>query len=259
MLVKIGFIDKSLVCCASENRSFRLVEILLLFRALLPDELQIFVIADVAAAHGLEVGRLELAVDEGVAELLHEAGKHDEGNLRGAGDEREHAFAEEAAAQGNTVETANERIVLPYLDTHGIALVVQPDVGFLHLGTEPGAHASLAECSTLVDYLLEGGIDGDAQLAATDLVELLSHGVGDVNLVGEDDEALHGAPPLDVGFACGGIDELLAGVFGTEGIPWKDAPAIRQQQTLGAQIAPHGKESVGFAVLRIGKAYCRIE
>ena len=53
----------------------------LLFPAPLPNEFQIFVIADVAATHALEVGRLELAIDEGVAELLHEAGKHDEGNL----------------------------------------------------------------------------------------------------------------------------------------------------------------------------------
>lgn len=237
----------------------RSLEGILLFPTLLPNEFQVFVIVDVAAAHGLEVGCLELTIDEGVAELLHEAGKHDEGNLRGARDEREHAFAEEAAAQGDTIETANERFALPDLDTGGIVQFVQTDVGFLHVGAEPGAHASLAECSTLVDNLLEGGIDGDAQLAATDLVELLSHGVGDVNLVGEDDKALHGAPPLDVGFACGGIDELLAGVLGTEGIPWKDAPAIRQQQTLGAQIAAHGKQSIGFAVLRIGKAYCRIE
>ena len=83
--------------------------------------------------------------------------------------------------------------------------------------------------------------------------------MGDVDLVGEYDEALHRAPPLDVGLARGGVDEFGAGVFGAEGIPGEDAPAIRQQQTLGAQIAAHGKESIGFAVLRIGKAYCRIE
>ena len=195
-----------------------------LFPALLPDEFQVFVIVDVAAAHGLEVGCLELAVDEGVAELLHQAGKYDEGNLRGTGDEREHAFAEEAAAQGDTVETANERIALPDLDAGGIAHLVQPDVGFLHLGTEPGAHAFLTQRAALVDNLLEGGIDGDAQFPPLDLVELLVHGVGDVDLVREDDEALHGAPPLDVGFACGGVDELLTGVFGTECIPWEDAP-----------------------------------
>ena len=78
-----------------------------LFPALLPDEFQVFVIVDVSTAHGLEVGRLELAIDEGVAELLHQAGKHDEGNLRGTGDEREHAFAKEAAAQGDSVESAH--------------------------------------------------------------------------------------------------------------------------------------------------------
>ena len=54
---------------------------MLLFPAPLPDEFQVFVVVDVSAAHGLEVGCLELAVDEGVAELLHEAGKHDEGNF----------------------------------------------------------------------------------------------------------------------------------------------------------------------------------
>ena len=85
------------------------------------------------------------------------------------------------------------------------------------------------------------------------------HGVGDVNLVGEDDEALHRAPPLDVGLARGGVDEFGTGVFGTESIPREDAPTIRQQQTLGAQIASHSKQSIGFAFLRVGKAYCRIE
>ena len=232
---------------------------MLLFRALLPDEFQVFIIVDVAAAHGLEVGCLELAIDEGVAELLHQAGTHDEGNLRGTGDEREHAFAKEAAAQGDAVESAHERIVLPYLDTRRKALVVQSGVGFLHLGTEPGAQAFLTQRAALVDDLLEVGIDGDAQFPSLDLVELLAHGVGDVDLVGEDDEALHRAPPLDVGLARGGIDEFLAGVLGTEGIPWEDAPAIRQQQTLGAQIAAHGKKSIGFAVLRVGETYCRIE
>ena len=119
------------------------------------------------------MGRLELAVDEGVAELLHQAGKHDECYLRGTGDEREHAFAKEAAAQGDAVESAHERSVLPYLDTHGIALVVQSGVGFLHLGTEPGAQSFLTQRAALVDDLLEGSIDGDAQFPTLDLVEFL--------------------------------------------------------------------------------------
>ena len=237
----------------------RSLEGILLFPTLLPNEFQVFVIVDVAAAHGFEVGCLELAIDEGVAELLHQAGKHDEGNLRGTGDEREHAFAKEAAAQGDAIEAAHEGAVLPYFDTRGKALAVESGVGFLHLGTEPGAHAFLTQRAALVDDLLEGSIDGDAQFPPLDLVELLVHGVGDVDLVGEDDETLHRAPPLDVGLARGGVDEFGTGVFGTEGIPGEDAPAIRQQQSLGAQIATYGKQSIGFAVLRIGKAYCRIE
>ena len=60
---------------------------MLLFAILLTNEFQVIVVVDISAAHGFEVGSLELTIDKRVAKQLHQAGKHDERNLRGTGDE----------------------------------------------------------------------------------------------------------------------------------------------------------------------------
>ena len=51
---------------------------------------------------------LELTVDEAASVLLEEAGQMDKGEFGGAGNEREHALAEETSTEGDAIETANE-------------------------------------------------------------------------------------------------------------------------------------------------------
>ena len=65
---------------------------------------------------------MKLAVDNRTASFLHCMGQMDEGQLRGAGHEREHALAEEGAPDVYAVEAADQPLVLPYLDAGGEAL-----------------------------------------------------------------------------------------------------------------------------------------
>ena len=186
------------------------------------DNLQVLVVRDIMASHRLEMLRLELAVNEFDARLREELGQGDQRNLRCTWLEREHAFAEESATHGDAVEASDELFALPDFYARSIASALEFDVSRLHLRAEPSAFLFFAQRATEVDDALEGGIDGDLDLVALHAVEQRTHGVGDMDILGRDDEALHRAPPLDVGLAGDRVNEFRASVFGAEGVPGED-------------------------------------
>ena len=185
---------------------------------------------------------MKLAVDNRTASFLHCTGQVDEGQLRGTGHEREHAFAEEGAPDVDTVEAADQPLVLPHLDAGGEALAVELGVGGNHVGAEPGTVLLDAQPAAVADDAPEVLVDAQAVLA---LVHQRAHGVADVNLVGEDDEALHGTVP--------------DGVVAAEGVPWEYAVAVGQQQAVDAQVSTHGYQPVFFTKMGIGKPQSFIE
>ena len=80
---------------------------------------------------------MKLAVDNRTASFLHCMGQMDEGQLRGTGHEREHALAEEGAPDVDTVETADQPLVLPHLDAGSKAQLMQSRVGGDDFLTKP--------------------------------------------------------------------------------------------------------------------------
>lgn len=177
---------------------------------------------------------MKLAVDNRTASFLHCTGKVDEGQLRGAGHEREHALAEESPTDVDTVETADQPLSVPHFDAGGEALAVEFGVGGNHVGAEPGTVLVDAQAAAVADDAPEVLVDAQAVLA---LVHQRAHGVADVNLVGEDDEALHGTVP--------------DGVVAAEGVPREYAVAVGQQQAVDAQVAAYGYAAVGIAEARV--------
>jgi hypothetical protein len=63
----------------------------------------------------------ELAVEQPVAADLQPRDQPGERDLRGVAAAREHAFAEEGAAERDAVEAAGELAVLPAFDRMGVA------------------------------------------------------------------------------------------------------------------------------------------
>ena len=179
---------------------------------------------------------MKLAVDNRTASFLHCTGQVDEGQLRGAGHEREHALAEKGAADVDAVEAADQPLALPHLDAGGEALAVELGVGGNHVGAEPGTVLVDAQAAAVANDAPEVLVDAQAVLA---LVHQRAHGVADVNLVGEDDEALHGTE--------------ANGVVAAEGVPGEDAVAVGQQQAVDAQVAAYGYAAVGVAVVWVGE------
>ena len=179
---------------------------------------------------------MKLAVDNRTASFLHCTGQVDESQLRGTGHEREHALAEEGAPDVDTVEAADQPLALPHLDAGGEALAVELGVGGNHVGAEPGTVFIDAQPAAVADDAPEVLVDAQAVLA---LVHQRAHGVADVNLVGEDDEALHGTVP--------------DGVVAAEGVPGEDAVAVGQQQAVDAQVAADGYAAVSIAEARVGE------
>ena len=74
------------------------------------DDADVLFVRNEATTHGSEVRRLELAVDEQAAELFEHTCQMDKGEFRGAGYEREHAFAEKGLAEIHAVETTHQPI-----------------------------------------------------------------------------------------------------------------------------------------------------
>ena len=163
---------------------------------------------------------LELTVNKAASVLLEETGKIDEGEFRGAGDEREHALAEETSTEGDAIETANEPSFrctvrwLPNFNAGSKALSVELGIGADDVRSQPGSIFGVAVlgCSTAMDNPFEIVVDGNGILPFVD--ELL-HGMADVDFVGKDDEALQGTIP-----------QRLIAIL--EGIPWEEPVAVSQ-------------------------------
>lgn len=212
---------------------------------LLPDDLHVFFVGDEAAAHGTEVRGLELAVDELASEGVEEAGEVDEGELRGTGFEGEHALAEEGGTEVDAIETSHQTrgavgigsIAFPYFDTGGEALTMEFCVGSDDVGAQPGTFLLVAVlgCGAATDDTVEVAIDGDVVLATADE---LAHGVADVDLLGEDDEALQRTEPEGL-------------VLVLEGEPREVAVGVGEQQTVDTQVATDGHQTVGLTQMGV--------
>ena len=115
---------------------------------------------DEAGAHELQVGRGDLAVDEGEAEARQQAHKVDECHLGGVGAECEHGLAEEHPAQRHPVQPAHQPAIEPGLDRVGVAEPMEAVIGFDHLRHQPGPFlAGTRRYGTVLDE--------DSQIPAT--------------------------------------------------------------------------------------------
>ena len=210
-----------------------------------PDDAEVFFVGDEAATHGTEVGRFELTVDELASEGVEATGQVDEGELRGAGFEGEHALAEEGGSEVDAIESAHQTgsaistggIAFPHFDTGGEALPIEFGIGLDDVGAQPGAFFLVAVlgCGAASDDALEIAIDGDLVLVA---IDKLAHGVADVDLLGEDDEALQGTEPQGL-------------VLALEREPREIAIGVGEQQTIDTQVATHCYQSVGLAQMGV--------
>ena len=160
-------------------------------------DFHVFLVGDVASTHGAKVRGLKLTVDKAASVLLEETGKIDEGEFRGAGDEREHALAEETSTEGDAIETANESSLrcvvrrLPHFNAGSKALSVEFGIGTDDVRSQPRSvfGVTVLGCSTAMDNPFEVAVDGNGILLFFD--ELL-HGMTDVDFVRKDDKALQG-------------------------------------------------------------------
>ena len=185
------------------------------------------------------MGCLKLTVNQFPTQLFKGLRKMYEGQFRGIGNQREHAFAEKGLTQRDTIETTYQPLVAPHLDTGSKALTVELGIGTDDVGTEPGTILliTLLRGGTTPDDTFKVAIDGHL---VTLLTDELSHGMADMNLRREDDKALHGAIPQWL-------------VVMAEREPGEKAMPIGQQQTIDAQVATYGYQAVILAQTRVGE------
>ncbi len=202
-----------------------------------PHVLHVFLIGDVASAHRLEVWGLKLAVNHHTTVFAHNVGQANKGNFAAVGDEREHALAEEAPAERHAVQSTDQPVALPYLYALGKTLTVEFGEGFYHVLSKPCSPFLDPQFGTVVYHLVE-------TLAYANVVFSLphqcAHRVRDVYFLGKDDKAVHRAVPV----------YFLAA---SEVIPWKDAVAVGQYQTVYRQVAADGEKAVGLNSDGVGK------
>ena len=114
---------------------------------------------------------------------------------------------------------------------------MQFGVSFNHVLAEPCSILVVAQTAAVVVNSAEVAVYAHAVFL---FVDKRAHGVADVDFVGKDNEALHWTVPQDF--------FLVA-----KTVPWEDAVAIGKQQTVDAEVAAYGKESVGVAKARVGE------
>ena len=175
---------------------------------------------------------IHLAVDEGEALVAKAPDEGDEGRLRRVVLPAEHGLAEEHAAQGDAVESADELAGAPDFRGVGVAQAVELDIGLDHGLGDPGA-------------VLAGpgrggaGSDHGGEVAVQAELEPPPpkdppHRLRDVELLGEEDESRVGAMPED-GVALGepgeyaplvGREEEARGEVAADA---DDAPLVRRR------------------------------
>lgn len=208
-------------------------------------DFHVFLVGDVTSTHGAEMRGLKLTVNKAASVLLEKTGKIDEGEFGGAGNEREHALAEETSTEGDAIETANEPSFrctvrwLPNFNAGSKALSVEFGIGTDDVRSQPRSVFGVAVlgCSTAMDNPFEILVDGNGILSFVD--ELL-HGMADVDFVGKDDKTLQGTIP----------QRLVAMV---EGIPWEEPVAVSQQQTVHREVATDSYQPIVLALMRVWK------
>lgn len=208
-------------------------------------DFHVFLVGDMTSTHGAEMRGLELTVNKAASVLLEKTGKIDEGEFGGAGNEREHALAEETSTEGDAIETANEPSFrctvrwLPNFNAGSKALSVEFGIGTDDVRSQPRSVFGVAVlgCSTAMDNPLEILVDGNGILPFFD--ELL-HGMADVDFVGKDDKTLQGTIP-----------QRLVAIL--EGIPWEEPVAVSQQQTVHRQVATDSYQPIVLALMRVWK------
>ena len=104
--------------------------------------------------HELAVEKLEAAD----AQPRHQPGQR---HLGGIGPQREHALAEEGAAERDAVKAADQLLVLPAFDRVGVAEPVEQIVALLDLAVDPG----LLALGAMVDDGGEDLVVGDRERA----------------------------------------------------------------------------------------------
>ena len=97
----------------------------------------VFLVANEAPSHALEVRSGFLAVDERAAMLLHVSRQGNEGELAGAGFEREHALSHKSIATGHAIEPAGKRVATPHLHAASTSQLMQAGVGLDDIVAQP--------------------------------------------------------------------------------------------------------------------------
>jgi hypothetical protein len=90
---------------------------------------------------------MDLAIDECKTGVEEKAGKTQESYSRGTRFEAEHGFAEKSLPQTDSIQTANENIILPYFDRVCISKGMEQLIGFPHGREYPGAFLVLSSDS----------------------------------------------------------------------------------------------------------------
>ena len=169
----------------------------------------------------------ELGVEEHEAARLQPLDQPDEADLRGVALTREHAFAEEGAAERHAVEPADETLALPCLDSVAVAEAEKLAIGLANRPVDPGALAVFALFRAAFDDRLEIGIEGDAErFPPHRLFEASRH----VEAVERNDAARFGAHPEDFG---------IVGAFGHG----KDPRRICLEQQVGGDAGAGGERA----------------
>lgn len=207
------------------------------------DEGHELVVGDEASAHAFEMVGAKLAVDEPIFALLQMLCQRDEGHLGGIGSEGAHALAAEGASHLDAIETADEGVVVPNFYAVCHALGMELEIGREEMFAEPATSLAVApiDAAAAAHDAFEILVEGDTIFPT---LEELAHGVGDVNVVGKDDETLWRTPP----------EGLLLVVVG---IPLEDALSIAREEPVGGDVATDGQQTVvGIGGVWVGKGYC---
>jgi hypothetical protein len=110
-------------------------------------------------------------------------------------------------------------------------------IGLYNVRAKPGPILSIAVLgrSTSAYNTIEIFVDGESVLV---FVDQLTHGMTDVNFLGEDHKPLQWAVPK-------------GGLAIAEREPWEEAVGIGQQQTVDGKIAPHSHQTIILTIVGI--------
>ncbi len=191
-------------------------------------------------AQGGEVGVHDLAIHGTKpfeAQPPHEVHK---GHFRRVGRCREHAFAEEHAAERHAVKSSHQVVPVPSFHRVGQPEVVEFDVGLDNVVRDPRAFTVARRMLTSANHLFKGPVQGDA---VTLPVEFVAHAFGHFELQHRQNGTFRGRPPQDgVFFHEPGEGSVL---IGGEQPGTREITSDRQQSMLSCDIH-RGKIQIGI-------------